>query len=123
MVKLQEAENQIITDYEVYGPYDSDLLVAAIETHQERLGRAPHLVAADAAFYPAKTRMRPPRKPKASNASASPIGQPKVRNASESRESAGSATVKNGAPDPKGVSAWSNGATVSGAAATRASAE
>ncbi len=31
MVKLQEAENQIITDYEVYArrPYDSDLLVAA----------------------------------------------------------------------------------------------
>ena len=31
MVKLQEAENQIVTDYEVYArrPYDSDLLVAA----------------------------------------------------------------------------------------------
>ncbi len=56
MVKLQEAENQIITDYEVYArrPYDSDLLVAAIETHQALLGRAPHLVAADAAFYSAK---------------------------------------------------------------------
>ena len=56
MVKLQEAENQIITDYEVYArrPYDSDLLVAAIETHQALLGRAPRLVAADAAFYSAK---------------------------------------------------------------------
>jgi transposase, IS5 family len=53
MVKLQEAENQIVTDYEVYArrPYDSDLLVAAIETHQARLGRIPRLVAADAAFY------------------------------------------------------------------------
>jgi len=53
MVKLQEAENQIITDYQVYPqrPHDSDLLVAAIETHQALLGRAPHLVAADAAFY------------------------------------------------------------------------
>jgi len=53
MVKLQEAENQIITDYQVYlqRPYDSDLLVAAIETHQALLGRAPRLVAADAAFY------------------------------------------------------------------------
>src|SRR5580765_8704063 len=41
MVKLQEAENQIITDYQVYAqrPYDSDLLVAAIETHQALLGR------------------------------------------------------------------------------------
>jgi transposase, IS5 family len=56
MVKLQEAENQIITDYEVYDqrPYDSDLLVAAIETHQTLLARTPRLVAADAAFYSAK---------------------------------------------------------------------
>jgi transposase, IS5 family len=56
MVKLQEAENQIITDYEVYArrPYDSDLLIAAIETHEARLGRTPRLVAADAAFYSAK---------------------------------------------------------------------
>jgi IS5 family transposase len=56
MVKLQEAENQIVTDYEVYArrPYDSDLLVAAIEKHQALLGRAPRLVAADAAFYSAK---------------------------------------------------------------------
>jgi transposase, IS5 family len=56
MVKLQEAENQIITDYQVYAqrPHDSDLLIAAIETHQALLGRAPHLVAADAAFYSLK---------------------------------------------------------------------
>ena len=53
MVKLQEAESQIITDYEVYTqrPYDSELLIAAIEAHQALLGRVPHLVAADAAFY------------------------------------------------------------------------
>jgi transposase, IS5 family len=56
MVKLQEAENQIITDYQVYArrPYDSDLLLAAIETHQALLGRTPRLVAADAAFYSVK---------------------------------------------------------------------
>jgi len=56
MVKLQEAENQIITNYEVYArrPYDSDLLLAAIETHQTLLGRTPRLVAADAAFYSTK---------------------------------------------------------------------
>jgi IS5 family transposase len=53
MVKLQEAESQIITDYEVYTqrPYDSELLIAAIEAHQALLGRVPYLVAADAAFY------------------------------------------------------------------------
>ena len=41
MVKLQEAENQIVIDYEVYDqrPSDSELLIAAIETHQARLGR------------------------------------------------------------------------------------
>jgi hypothetical protein len=56
MVKVQEAENQIITDYEVYArrPVDSDLLVAAIEVHQALLGRTPNLVAADAAFYSAR---------------------------------------------------------------------
>jgi IS5 family transposase len=53
MVKIQEAENQIITSYEVYGkrPNDSDLLVKAVEEHRGRLGQVPDLVAADAAFH------------------------------------------------------------------------
>ena len=40
VVKLQEAENQIVIDYEVYArrPNDSDLLIAAIETHQAKTG-------------------------------------------------------------------------------------
>ncbi len=56
MVKLQEAENQIVIDYEVYDrrPNDADLLIPAIEAHQARLGRLPYLVAADAAFYSGK---------------------------------------------------------------------
>jgi transposase, IS5 family len=56
MVKLQEAENQIITAYEVYAqrPYDSDLMIPAIDTHCVLLGRVPRLVAADAAFYSAR---------------------------------------------------------------------
>ena len=55
MVKLQEAENQIVTDFEVYQqrPSDSDLLIPSIESHQQKLGCAPHLVAADAGFYSA----------------------------------------------------------------------
>jgi hypothetical protein len=46
MVKLQEAENQIVTAYEVYDrrPADSDLLLDAIDIHQQRRGRTPHLV-------------------------------------------------------------------------------
>jgi IS5 family transposase len=56
MVKLQEAENQIVTDYEVYDqrPSDKDLLIPAIESHEAVLGRTPRLVAADAGFYSAK---------------------------------------------------------------------
>ena len=56
LVKLQEAENQIVIAYEVYDqrPSDSDLLIAAIETHQATLGCTPRLVAADAGFYSAK---------------------------------------------------------------------
>jgi len=56
MVKLQEAENQIVIDYEVYDrrPSDSDLLVPAIDIHRAKLGRMPRLVAADAAFYSSK---------------------------------------------------------------------
>jgi IS5 family transposase len=53
LVKLQEAENQIVIDYEVYAkrPNDSDLLIPAIEMHATMLGRVPHLLAADAGFY------------------------------------------------------------------------
>ena len=56
MVKLQEAENQIVIDYEVYDrrPSDTDLLIPAIEIHQAKLGRTPRLVAADAGFYSAR---------------------------------------------------------------------
>lgn len=56
MVKIQEAENQIVIDYQVYDrkPSDSDLLIPSIETHQARMGRTPNLAAADAGFYSAK---------------------------------------------------------------------
>ena len=56
MLKLQEAENQITVDYEVYDrrPSDTDLLIPAIEKHEAALGRTPRLVAADAGFYSAK---------------------------------------------------------------------
>jgi transposase, IS5 family len=53
MIKIQEAENQIITDFAIYDkrPADSDLLESAIQIHKERLGRAPDLAAGDAGFY------------------------------------------------------------------------
>lgn len=56
MVKIQEAENQIITDYAVYEkrPSDSELVIPALEAHEKKLGCTPRLVAGDAAFYSAK---------------------------------------------------------------------
>ena len=55
MVKIQEAENQIVTRYEVFDqrPSDSDLLLAALEEHPRQLGRTPRVVAADAGFFSA----------------------------------------------------------------------
>jgi len=56
MIKIQEAEHQIVIDFQVYDhkPSDSDLLIASIETHQMVMGRTPDLVAADAGFYSAR---------------------------------------------------------------------
>jgi IS5 family transposase len=56
LVKLQEAENQIIVDYEVYAqrPSDTELLIPALEAHEAKLGRVPRLLAADAGFYSSK---------------------------------------------------------------------
>jgi IS5 family transposase len=55
MVKVQEAENQIVIYCEVFGqrPSDSDLLIPSIEKHKELLGRVPDLAAADAGFFSA----------------------------------------------------------------------
>jgi len=53
MVKIQEAENQIITSYEVFAerPSDSELLVPAVEAHEKCFGHVPRMVAADGGFY------------------------------------------------------------------------
>jgi IS5 family transposase len=53
VVKLQEAEQQIITAYVVYDtrPSDSELVIPALDTHAQVFARVPRLVAGDAAFY------------------------------------------------------------------------
>ena len=55
MVKIQEAENQIVTHYDVFDqrPSDSDLLTPSIEKHVEQFAQVPELVAADAGFFSA----------------------------------------------------------------------
>jgi IS5 family transposase len=60
MIKIQEAENQIITHYEVYDqrPADSALLVPSVEQHILQFGRAPELVTADPGFFSAANESR-----------------------------------------------------------------
>jgi IS5 family transposase len=55
MVKIQEADNQIVTHYEVFDqrPSDAELLTPSVEQHIHQFGRAPESVAADCAFFSA----------------------------------------------------------------------
>jgi hypothetical protein len=54
LVKIQEAENQIVPHFEVHAdrPADSTQLLSSLQVNQQRLGRIPRMVAADAGFYP-----------------------------------------------------------------------
>ena len=56
MVKIQEAEQQIVTHYEVYDkrPSDSDLVVSSLDVHEQQFGHVPRLLTADAGFYSAR---------------------------------------------------------------------
>ena len=55
LVLIQEAENQIVTHYEVceHRPADSTLLQGCLEQHLEQFGHAPKQVAADPGFFSA----------------------------------------------------------------------
>jgi IS5 family transposase len=78
LVKIQEAENQIVTHYEVFDerPSDSALLTPSIERHIEQFGHAPDLAAADAGFFSA-----------ANEAEAEKLGVPRVAVPSRSTKS------------------------------------
>jgi IS5 family transposase len=56
MVKIQEAEQQIVTHYEVYDkrPSDSDLVIPSLNVHAQQFGHVPRLFAADAGFFSAR---------------------------------------------------------------------
>jgi IS5 family transposase len=55
LVLIQEAENQIVTRYQVceQRPADSTLLEGSLQQHIEQFGRAPQSVAADPGFFSA----------------------------------------------------------------------
>ena len=53
LVQVAEAENQIVTHYDVFDqrPSDRELLTKAVAAQHRRLGRVPQLVTADAGYY------------------------------------------------------------------------
>jgi IS5 family transposase len=53
LVQVQEAENQIITHFDVFDqrPSDRDLFLGAVENHERLLGRMPNLATADSGYY------------------------------------------------------------------------
>jgi IS5 family transposase len=55
LLKVQEAENQIVVDYQLYElrPENQSLVVPTIEAHVRVFGRAPQLLAADRGFWSA----------------------------------------------------------------------
>jgi IS5 family transposase len=55
LVKIQEAENQLITHYEVLEkrPADSTLLIPSLQQHIQQFGQAPQALAADPGFFSA----------------------------------------------------------------------
>jgi transposase, IS5 family len=53
LVKIQEAENQIVTHYSVFDqrPSDSELLIPSLQQHQLLFGHMPAMATADAGFF------------------------------------------------------------------------
>ena len=114
MIKLQEAENQIVIEYEVYDRCPNDADLRQSKRIRRRSDACRTSLRRTQLSTPART--RPPRKPKVSNACAFQIAQPRAPNANASRRSVGSATARNGAPAARGASASPSGGTVSTAA-------
>lgn len=56
LIDIVEVENGIVSDYRALdgNPDDGSLLIPALKRHQQRFGRAPHLVATDRGFWSAK---------------------------------------------------------------------
>jgi transposase, IS5 family len=105
LVKLQEAENQIIIDYELYAqrPHDADLLIPRSKYMRQSWDASHACSQLMLGSIPVGT--RPRQKPKVSSASAFPTMAPRVPAASMSRRSVGSATGSDGVPDARDASA------------------
>jgi len=108
LVLVQEAENQIVTHYQVcqQRPADSTLLEGCLEQHVKQFGRAPERVAADPGFFSAANEAKAEKW--VSNEYRFRAMTPKALLASSGRRSGGSKIFRNGAPAAKAASAFSN---------------
>jgi hypothetical protein len=119
MVQLLEADNQIVTHYDVFDkrPSDRELFADAVATHKQILGRAPNVATADAG-YCSQAQERSAHY--ASNGSRSRTGALAPPSGKPGKRADGSRKRNAGARDARAESAYSSGGTESIAAAVEA---
>jgi IS5 family transposase len=108
LVLIQEAENQIVTHYQVceQRPADSTLLEGCLEHHVEQFGRAPERVAADPDSFQPLTNPRPSKWESAGSRFRATT--PRAPHANSGRSSVGLRSFRSGAPAVKAASVFSN---------------
>lgn len=87
LLRVQEAENQIVVDYEVYEqrPEDQSLVVPTLEAHLRVFGKPPQLLAADRGFWSARNK-RAAQERGVKRVCIPALGKLKVEQAAEQRQ-------------------------------------
>jgi transposase, IS5 family len=87
LLRVQEAEHQMVVDYEVYErrPEDQSLVTPTIEAHVRVFGRAPQLLAADRGFWSAANK-RAARERGVKRVCIPAVGKLKADQAAEQRQ-------------------------------------
>jgi transposase, IS5 family len=87
LLRVQEAEHQIVVDYEVYArrPEDQSLVTPTTEAHVRIFGRAPQLLAADRGFWSAANK-RAARERGVKRVCIPAVGKLKADQAAEQRQ-------------------------------------
>jgi len=88
LVKIQEAENQVVVDYQVYErrPEDRTLVVPTLDAHRRVFSQAPRLLAADRGFWSA-TNTRVAKEAGVKRVCIPALGRPGPEQAREQRQS------------------------------------
>lgn len=87
LVKIQEAENQIVVDYQVFEkrPEDQSLVIPTIDAHRRVFGQAPRLLAADRGFWSAANK-RAAKQAGVKRVCIPALGRPGAEQAAEQRQ-------------------------------------